>query len=80
MKEISPLQYKLQELAKSSSLESLDSFEDPSVWKQLKQKDRELLGQLLITKGCTLLDQGDSRALNYFEKAALAASHSSKIH
>ncbi len=80
MKEFSPLQFKLHELASSHELDSLDTFADPQSWEPLQRQDRELLGQLFITKGRKFLEQGDSRAVKFFDQAAQVASHSSNIY
>jgi len=79
MKDSSHPLFNLKDLVKTQALDSLPSISDPQVWLSLKNADRELLAELLITKGKKLLGQGNSEALSFFEKAAEVASHSPKV-
>ncbi|MBA2726765.1 MAG: hypothetical protein H0U49_01145 [Parachlamydiaceae bacterium] len=79
MKDSSHPLFNLKDLVKNQTLESLESISDPSIWQPLKGTDKELLAELLITKGQKLLGQGDAEALLFFEKAAEIASHSPKV-
>jgi tetratricopeptide (TPR) repeat protein len=79
MKDSSRPLFNLNDLVKSQTFDSLAAISDPVTWQPLKSTDRELLAELLITKGQKLLGQGDAEALLYFEKAKEVASHSPKV-
>lgn len=73
------LQHHLQNILSSQAFEALEAFKDPISWSPMQKTERELLGQLFVQKGEILLKNGDSHAVDFFNKAAQVASESPKI-
>lgn len=70
---------KLVEIQQEQAFERLEEFKDASQWSKMTSSEKELLAQLLVLQGKTLLEQGNSKVLESFECASKVSSYSSQI-
>lgn len=66
-----PLNQQLQEILEKEAFDSLDNFQNPSIWKSLKDEEKSLLARLFIKKGEIELKKGD---MGYQESFLIADS------
>lgn len=69
----------LQEIQSKGDFDRLHSFKEKSTWPSMTADERNLLGLLFVSQGETLLIKGDSKVLESFELASLAAPQNPEI-
>jgi tetratricopeptide (TPR) repeat protein len=69
----------LVDILETQAFDRLDPFKQVTVWKSLAQDERVLLARLLVMQGAHQLAQGNSQALDSFDKASQISSNSPEI-
>lgn len=69
----------LQEIQSKGDFARLHSFKEEASWAAMTADERNLLGMLFVSQGESLLENGDSKVLESFELASLAAPQNPEV-